>query len=89
MLRSRFLAHEIHDQYYAHHLSRRAWDEVVLGSRMMEMFRHTMFRGIVPNLRRVGLLSERIQPRYRELGLLGYQAGKSAPELSAAELLDE
>jgi len=89
MLRSRFLAHEIHDQYYAHHLSRRAWDEVVLGSRMMEMFRHTMFRGIVPNLRRVGLLSERIQPRYRELGLLGYQAGKSAPELSAADLLDE
>jgi len=88
LLRSRFLAHEIHEQYYAHHLSRRAWDEVVLGSRMMALFRETMFRRIVPNLRRVGLLSERIQPRYRELGLLGYRDGKSAPELSAADLLD-
>lgn len=88
LLRSRFLAHEIHEQYWAHHLSRKAWDEVVLGSRMMALFRDTMFRRIVPNLRRVGLLGERVQPRYAELGLLGYRAGKSAPELTAQDLLD-
>jgi hypothetical protein len=88
LLRSRFLAHEIHEQYYAHHLSRRAWDRMVLDSKMMALFRDTMFRRIVPNLKRVGLLSGRIRPRYAELGLLGYQDGKSAPELTASDLLE-
>jgi hypothetical protein len=53
----------------------------------MTMFRRTMFRRIVPNLKRIGLLSERIRPHYAALGLLEWEAGKAAPELSAHDLL--
>jgi len=47
-----------------------------------------MFRLIIPNLKRIGLLTERVRPRYAELGLLEFESGKSAPELSAQDLLE-
>lgn len=31
----------------------------------------------------LGLLSDRVRPRYAEAGLLGYEHGKAAPELTA------
>jgi hypothetical protein len=89
LLRNRFLAHEFYDEFYAHQLSRRAWDELVLGSRLMSMYRDTMFRRIVPNLKRIGLLSDRVRPRYAELGLLVYEDEPAATELTAADLLTE
>ncbi len=89
LLRNRFLAHAFYDEFYAHAMSRRAWDEVVSGSRMMAAFRETMFRRIVPNLKRIGLLSDRIRPHYEKAGLLAFEHEKAAPELTAADLLDE
>ena len=53
------------------------------------MFRRTMFKRIVPNLKRIGLLSERIRPRYAALGLLEYEHLPAAPELTAQQLIDE
>ena len=87
LLRNRFLAHEFYEEFYGHLMSRKAWDAFILGSEFMRLFRATMFRRIVPNLKRIGLLSERIRPHYAALGLLEYEHGKAAPELSAAELL--
>jgi hypothetical protein len=54
----------------------------------MKTFRSTMFRRIVPNLKRIGLLSSRIRPHYEALGLLAYEHERAAPELTAAELID-
>jgi hypothetical protein len=88
LLRNRFLAHEFYDEFYAHALSRKAWDRVVLGSSMMRLFRETMFKRIVPNLKRIGLVSARIRPRYEAAGLLAFEHGRAAPELSAQDLLD-
>ncbi len=88
-LRNRFFAHEFYDEYYAHQMSRRAWDQLVLGSEMMAMFRRTMFKRVIPNLKRIGLLSDRIRPKYAELGLLQYESGRAAPELSASDLLED
>lgn len=87
LLRSRFLGHELYDEYYAHELRRADWDRVVLASPMMALFRETMFKRIVPNLKRIGLLSERIRPRYERAGLLAFEHEKAAPELTASELL--
>ena len=42
-------------------MSRRAWDQMVERSEMMRVFRVTMFKRIVPNLKAIGLLSERIR----------------------------
>ncbi|MCB9477885.1 MAG: ferritin-like domain-containing protein [Deltaproteobacteria bacterium] len=88
-LRNRFLAHEFYDEFYAHAISRATWDKLVLESQFMDIFRKTMFKRIIPNLKRIGLLSDRIRPYYNELGLLAYENHKNATQLSAKELLDE
>jgi hypothetical protein len=89
LLRNRFLAHEFYEEYYAHALGRAEWDGMVLGSGMMALFRETMFKRIVPNLKRIGLLSDRIRPRYEREGMLAYEDGKAAPDLTAEDLLGD
>lgn len=87
LLRDRFLAHEFYEEYYAHCLSRREWDRLVLGSRYMERFRRMMFRRLVPNLRSLGLLSARVRPYYASLGLLEFEHEKAADQIGLDELL--
>ena len=88
LLRNRFLAHELYDEYWGHALSRRAWDARVLKSPMMGFFRSTMFRRIIPNVKKIGLLTDRVRPRYEKLGLLGYEAGRDATALTSTDLLE-
>lgn len=87
LLRNRFLAHEVYDEYYAHLLGRREWDRILLGSEFMARFRRTLFRRIVPNLKRIHLLPERLRPHYAALGLLADEHERAAPELGVDELL--
>ncbi len=89
LLRNRFLAHEFYEEHWAHEMSRSAWNRLVLSSEMMAMFRRTMFKRIIPNLKRIGLLPDRVRPRYAELGLLDYEDGPAAPELTADDLIRE
>jgi hypothetical protein len=89
LLRNRFLAHEFYDEYYGHALPRAQWDQVVLRSGMMGLFRETMFKRIIPNLKAIGLLSQRIRPRYQRAGLLAFEHGKAAPDLTSDDLLAE
>jgi hypothetical protein len=88
LMRNRFLAHEFYDEYYGHILKRSAWDELILGSEFMSHFRQNLFRRIVPNLKRIGLLTPRIRPHYAQLGLLTWEHGKAAPDLTASDLLE-
>ncbi len=48
-----------------------------------------MFKRVVPNLERIGLLSDRILPRYEEADLLACEHGRAAPDLTAEDLLEE
>ncbi len=89
LLRNRFLLHEIYDEFYAHKMRRSQWNRLVMHSDMMGIFRKTMFKRIIPNLKRIGLLSDRIRPHYAQLGLLAFENGKSAPELTAEDLLND
>ena len=88
-LRNRFFAHEFFDEYYAHAMTRAQWEQLVLQSEMMKMFRKTMFKRVIPNLKRIGLLSDRIRPKYAELGLLDFEHGRAAPELTAKDLVED
>ena len=88
-LRNRFFAHEFYDEYYGHAMTRAQWEQLVLQSEMMKMFRRTMFKRVIPNLKRIGLLSDRIRPKYAELGLLDFEHGRAAPELSAKDLIED
>ena len=89
LMRNRFLAHEFYDEYYHHVMSRKEWDRLIIESKYMTLFRARMFRRLIPNLKRIGLMSERIRPHYQALGLLRWEHEKAAPELSAADLLGE
>jgi len=89
LLRNRFLAGEFYDEHWAHAMPRAEWNQLVLDSGMMSIFRHTMFKRIVPNLKRIGLLSDRVRGRYASLGLLEYENGPAATELTAQDLLED
>ena len=88
LLRDRFLFTEFYEEYFAHQLSREAWIQMVLDSEIMAEFRRTLFSRLIPNLKAIGLLSDRVRPRYEELGLLRYEGGKAADQLSLSELLN-
>ncbi len=87
LLRNRFLIHEFYEEHYAHAMSRAAWDGHLLASPVMRQFRQTMFTRIVPNLKRIRLIPERLRPHYEDLGLLAYEDLPAAPELTSADLL--
>jgi ribonucleotide reductase beta subunit family protein with ferritin-like domain len=87
LMRNRFMAYEVYDEWFAHKLSRAQWRELVQAAPMMEEFRRTMFSRMVPNLRDIGLLSDRIKPAYERVGLMKYFGGKSATELDSGEKL--
>jgi hypothetical protein len=87
LMRNRFLAHEFYDEFYGHRMGRRSWDRLMHASTIMQMFRRSMFRRIVPNLKWIGLLSVRIRPHYEAIGLLEWEHDKAAPDLSDQELL--
>ena len=65
------------------------WREAVYASPGMDRFRHVMFSRMVPNLREIGLLSDRIKPHYARVGLEEYFGGLAADQLSGDQLLEE
>jgi hypothetical protein len=87
LLRNRFLGHEFYEEHYAHAMSRSTWNRILLDTAYMRRFRATMFQRIVPNLKRIGLLSDRIRPRYAALGLLEWEHAEAAPDVDVAELV--
>ncbi|HEY8430211.1 MAG TPA: ferritin-like domain-containing protein [Sandaracinaceae bacterium] len=87
LMRNRFLAYEIYEEHFEGIISRKDWREAVYASRGMERFRHVMFSRMVPNLREIGLLSERIRPHYARVGLDVYFGGLAADRLSGEQLL--
>ncbi len=88
LLRNRFLAHEFYDEYYGHLMSRKEWDTFIAGSRYMQVYRTRMFKRLVPNLKKIGLLTDRVRTHYEKLGLLVFENEKAAPELTEKDLLE-
>ena len=87
LMRNRFMAYEVYEEWFEGRLSRSAWREFVLEVRGMQEFRQTMFSRLVPNLRDIGLMSPRILPRYEAAGLMKYFGGVAAPELTGQQMI--
>jgi hypothetical protein len=87
LMRNRFLAYEVFDEWFAGKISREKWREVITEAPGMREFRQVMFSRLVPNLRDIGLLTPRIYPAYEKAGLTQYFGGKSAPDLTAEDML--
>jgi hypothetical protein len=88
LMRNRFLAHEIYDEWFGNgRLKRSQWDRIMSESPFMLEFRQTMFKRLVPNLEYIGIFSPRIREHYDKVGLTKYAGGRNASELTAEDLL--
>jgi hypothetical protein len=57
-----------------------------LAAGQMDSFRNLLFTRIMPNLNKVGLLSEAVQPKYEELGLMQFAGLPNDGDIDWAEL---
>jgi hypothetical protein len=57
-----------------------------LAAGQMDTFRNLLFMRIMPNLNKVGLLTDEVKPRYEELGLLQFAGLPSDGEIDWAVL---
>ncbi|MEM9863908.1 MAG: ferritin-like domain-containing protein [Myxococcota bacterium] len=89
LMRNRFLAFEVYEEWFEGRLTRAQWRNVVQTSLGLEEFREVMFKRLVPNLREIGLLSDRILPHYHAVGLGKYMGGKAAHEVTGDEMIAE
>jgi len=89
LMRNRFLAYEIYEEHFEGLITRKQWREAVGASPGMDRFRHVMFSRMVPNLREIGLLTDRIRPHYARAGLEQYFGGLAADKLTGDQMLAE
>ena len=87
LLRNRFMFHEIREKYYGDKISREEWERTIMNSEIMQEFRRSLFTRLIPNLKAIGLLTDRIRPYYEKLGVIEYESMKAADKLSLSELL--
>jgi hypothetical protein len=87
LMRNRFMLYEVYEEWFEGRLSRARWRDFVYRAPGLELFRHVMFRRLVPNLREIGLMSDRVRGRYEEVGLMRYFDGASADQLGPEQLL--
>ncbi|MFO0713825.1 MAG: ferritin-like domain-containing protein [Sandaracinus sp.] len=87
LMRNRFLAYEVYEEWFEGKMSRAEWRDFIGQSPGMERFRHLMFARMVPNLREIGLLSDRIKPHYERVGLAKYFGGVAADQLTGDQML--
>jgi hypothetical protein len=89
LMRNRFLAYEVYEEWFEGRLSREHWRELMIESPGMVEFRSTMFTRLVPNLREIGLLTARIIPRYDQVGLMQYFGGAAADQITGKGMIAE
>jgi hypothetical protein len=87
LMQNRFMMYEIYEEWFEHKFSRRQWRELILQMPGLHEFRSVMFSRLVPNLRTIGLLSERMMPHYDDAGLLKYMDGADATQIDEREII--
>lgn len=87
LMRNRFMAHEVYEEWMAHRMTRKQWNQMVLESPGMAEFRSTMFSRLIPNLKYIGLLSPRMAKHYTDAGLMRWADGRNASQLTAEDLI--
>jgi len=70
VMRERLIAVEVFEQFQWNVEAAR---KRALDAEVMERFRKLLFTRVVPNLNRIGLLTESIRPKFQELGILEYE----------------
>lgn len=87
LMRNRFMAYEVYEEWFEGIMPREQWRHLMQTAPGMEEFRTVMFSRLVPNLREIGLLSNRIKPAYESAGLMKYFGGRAATSLTGDDML--
>jgi hypothetical protein len=87
LMRNRFLAHEVYEEWFEGLITRKQWNWLVESCPGMREFRTVMFSRLVPNLRFIGLLSDRMKRHYHNAGLMKFYDGADASQLTGEQLL--
>ena len=77
LMRERLLMHQVFDRMG---WDRKVWVPWMMETPFMHGFRQMLFSKIVPNLKRLGLLTPRVRAAYEKLDLLRYEGGKDSVE---------
>ena len=83
VMRERLIATEVFAEF--------GWDpdearEQVLSSQIMAQFRNLLFTRIIPNLKRIGLLTDTVRPKFEALGILQFENLLDDGQVDWAEL---
>lgn len=83
VMRERLIATDVFEHF--------GWDveycrKKILDSKITNMFRNLLFTRIMPNLAKVGLLTDNVRPKYDQLGLLQYENYVHDGEIDWAQL---
>lgn len=83
VMRERLIATDVYREF--------GWDveaarQRALDAEVMEKFRKFLFTRVIPNLGRIGLLTDNVRPLYDELGILEYENLVNDGEIDWAEL---
>ncbi len=70
VMRERLIATDVFEHF--------GWDveqarQQVLQAEVMEKFRHFLFSRVIPNLKRIGLLTDSVRDKYQSLGILEFE----------------
>jgi hypothetical protein len=83
VMRERMIPVDVHANF--------GWDttqarEISLGGQGRQQFRNLMFSKIAPNLKRIGLLTEKIRPKFEDLGFMEFESLPDDRGIDWAEL---
>jgi hypothetical protein len=70
LMRDRLLAEEV-SEYIG--FNKHEVREIVLQSPVMRMFRQSLFMRIVPNIKKLGLLTPHVRRAFEELGIIQFE----------------
>ncbi|HPH64860.1 MAG TPA: ferritin-like domain-containing protein [Kofleriaceae bacterium] len=87
LMRNRFMAYEVYEEWFEGRMPRAAWREMIESSPAMREFRQVMFSRLMPNLREIGLMSPKVTADYDRVGLLKYASGASASQLTGEAMV--
>ena len=83
-MRDRIQNYELGKKFFGY--SEQEAREAILKSGVNDDFRGLLFNRVMPNLKKIGLLTESVRPLYDELGLLEYEVAPSDFEIDWAEI---
>jgi hypothetical protein len=78
LMRDRIVPTDVYSHYESRGFTVEEGRRRFLGAGEMETFRNLLFTRIMPNLARIGLITDEVKPGYEQLGLLAYCQPSSA-----------